>query len=112
MAKVFHDLKRSWQLFIHDQPGQRFVHHYRRSQLQRSAWKTVLRIGVGVLLTAGGVVLWVLPGPGWLFVIFGLAMFAGESRTLSALLDRAEVFVRAQLHRLAAWWRTASPVRR
>lgn len=99
----------AWRSFACDQPGQRFIHHYQRSQRERSIAKTVLRIGLGTALLAGGVLLWVLPGPGWLLVMFGMAMFSGESRRLAGYLDRAEIFLRGKLRSLRLWWRSASP---
>jgi hypothetical protein len=109
MSQTSPAAKRGWFSFIRDQPGRRFLHHYQRSQGQRSTLQTVLRVGLGVALTAAGVVLWVLPGPGWLLVMLGMAMFAGESRIVARLLDRAELFVRARARRLLHWWRGVSP---
>lgn len=108
MATTIQHLKKAWRVFARDEPGQRFIRHYRRSQRNRSWAKTAARLALGTLLTAAGMMMWVLPGPGWLFVVFGLAMFASESRMLSDLLDRAELVVRAQLRRILMWWRSAS----
>ena len=101
-------MKRAWRSFARAEAGQRFIQHYRRAQLQRSIVVRTLRIGLGIALTVVGVLLWFLPGPGTLLVVFGLAMFAGESRLVAAYLDRAEVFLRARLERLRRWWQTAS----
>jgi hypothetical protein len=102
-------MKRRWRSFARAEPGQRFMEHYRRAQQQSSIAIRVLKVGLGVALTAVGVLLLVLPGPGLLFGVFGMAMFAGESRLLAGFLDRAELFLRDRLRRLRLWWRAVSP---
>ena len=109
MTKAILVIRNSWRSFARDQPGQRFMHHHHRSQRERSIAKTVLRIALGTGLTVGGVLLWFLPGPGWLLIMFGMAMFASESSRLAGFLDRMEMILRAQLQRLRLWWRAASP---
>jgi Putative transmembrane protein (PGPGW) len=104
MANLVQNVKKSLMLFARDKPGQRFIRHHRRSRQNRSPARTVLRIAAGTIFTAVGVLLWFLPGPGWLFVFFGLALFTTESRTLACFLDRAEVAVREQAQRLRRWW--------
>jgi hypothetical protein len=105
MADIVQSMKKSLTLFARDKPGQRFIHHHRRSRQNYSLSRRVLRIAAGTILTAVGVLLWFLPGPGWLFVLFGLALFAGESRVLSCFLDRVEVALREQARRVRQWWR-------
>jgi hypothetical protein len=109
MAQTTSAVKRGWLSFVRDEPGTRFLHHYQRSQRRRSTVQTVLHLGLGLVLTAAGVVLWVLPGPGWLLVILGMGMFAGESRIVARFLDRAELFLRSRARRLRNWWRRVSP---
>jgi hypothetical protein len=104
-------VRRGWRVFANDPPGQRFMSQYVRSQRQRSPVRTAVRIGLGALLTACGMVMWFLPGPGWLLVAFGMAMFASEMRGLARALDRAEVALRAGWRRFRRWWRAASPAR-
>jgi hypothetical protein len=104
-------VRRGWRAFTNDPPGQRFTRHHVRSQRQRSPARTALRIGLGVVLTTGGIILWFLPGPGWLLVASGMTMFASESRLLARYLDRAEVALRAGWCWLRRWWRAASPAR-
>jgi len=98
-------MKNSWRAFTAEPPGCRFVQYHCRAQRSRSVAKRVLRIVVGVVLTAAGVVLLFIPGPGTLLLLFGMAMFSSESRLLARFLDRTEVFGRAQLKRLRRWWR-------
>ena len=109
MSDVVRSVTKGFDLFIHDKPGRRFVRHYRRLRQKRSVAKTVVRTAIGTVMTLTGVVLWFLPGPGWLFVLFGLAMFAGESRRVACILDLAEVLVRAAWRRVRRWWRGKTP---
>jgi uncharacterized protein (TIGR02611 family) len=52
--------------------------------------KRIAVFAVGVLLLVGGVVLLVLPGPGLLVIIAGLAVLATEFAWAEHLLDRAK----------------------
>jgi hypothetical protein len=108
MTKLISAINNSWHSLARAEPGRRFMRHYHRSQRERSIGKTTLRIALGIALTAGGVLLWFLPGPGWLLIMLGMAMFASESRRLAGSLDRMEMFLRAQLRRLRLWWRAPS----
>jgi uncharacterized protein (TIGR02611 family) len=47
----------------------------------------------GFLLLAAGVVMLVLPGPGWLAIFGGLAMLASEFAWAQRLLDRLKAVV-------------------
>src|SRR6185295_17688449 len=97
----------AWRSFARDRPGARFIRHHERSQRERSVAKTALRLGVGLASTVGGVLLWFLPGPGWLLVMFGMAMLAGESRRLALYLDRMEIHLRTRLRGLRLWGRAS-----
>jgi hypothetical protein len=98
-------LRRDWRAFADAPPGKRFCAYHRRARQQRSTFASVGRIALGVVLCAGGVVLWFLPGPGWLLILFGMAMFAGESARLARTLDELEIAARDRARRLLAWWR-------
>jgi uncharacterized protein (TIGR02611 family) len=50
--------------------------------------KRVVRIVVGFTLLIVGVLLLVLPGPGWVTIFFGLALLAAEFAWARRLLDR------------------------
>lgn len=61
-------------------------------------------LGIGVVLAAGGVALLFLPGPGLLLLVFAAALLAGESRTASRWLDRAEPPVARRLQAVKRRW--------
>jgi hypothetical protein len=110
VASIVETVKTEWRRFGSDSPGRRFVLRYERLQTHRSPGKVAVRIGLGVLLVAGGVFLWFFPGPGWLLVLFGLAMFAGHWRALATTLDRLEVRLRRWVRAAHRTWTRASAV--
>jgi hypothetical protein len=97
--------KQEWHCFRDDDPGRRFSNHHRRAHRSKSTAKAALRIGIGALLLAGGIVLLFIPGPGLLAILFGVALVAGESRRLASILDRGEIAARER------WDRTSRPAR-
>ena len=90
----------SWRAFWRDPPGQRFSRRYQRvNGAGGHALGRVMRGLLGVVLVLIGVVFMALPGPGFVPVLAGLALLAGESAGLAHALDRAELRVRGWLHR-------------
>ena len=67
--------------------GTRFRAHYERVKARPSLMRTLLGIGLGLILLAVGLVLLELPGPGILIATIGAALLAGESLTIAKLLD-------------------------
>ena len=61
-------------------------------------WRKLLLRLIGLVLLLGGLLLLVLPGPGLLCLIAGLALLGADLPPLSAALDRGEL-------QLRAWWR-------
>ncbi|MFT3697583.1 MAG: PGPGW domain-containing protein [Kofleriaceae bacterium] len=92
-ARVSHE----WRLFKDDAPGERFRHHYARTQQESRAAK-FLRLVIGIIVLILGIAMLVLPGPGIVGTIFGLALITAHSRWLAEKLDHAEV-------RARTWWR-------
>lgn len=86
-------VKQEWRAFKRDQPGRRFQNQRRRMRNGPRALM-VAQVVLGVILVAGGGVLLFAPGPGLLFIVFGLALIAGLSKKLARLLDRVEPPVR------------------
>jgi hypothetical protein len=102
---LFQLMRRNWREFVRDRPGERFMGHYRRLREGGSIKLRAIAVFVGTVLVAGGVVLLFIPGPGLLFLAFGLALFGGESKTLAGWLDRAELPVRRQLGYFRRRWK-------
>ena len=96
-------LAEEWHAFRDDSPGQRFENHRKRMRRRGKA----VRIGalaLGALLFLAGIAMLFLPGPGILFAVFGLALFAGQSRILADKLDRAEPPMRRRARAVKRKW--------
>lgn len=98
------EVKREWKLFKDDHPGERFRNHRERMQ-HKPRGHSIIMLVVGLVLVAIGVVLLFIPGPGSLFIVFGLALFASHSRRLSDLMDRGEPALRRFGHRVTNRWK-------
>ncbi len=61
---------------------------------------------VGLVMVLGGLALVPLPGPGWLIVILGIAVWSSEFEPASRLLEFVKDKVRAweQWVRVQPWW--------
>jgi putative transmembrane protein PGPGW len=90
-AAVLNAAKRRLQKFTTVRSGARFRAHYDRLQQRPHLMRTLIVIGLGLLLIALGLALLVLPGPGLLIGFVGAALIAGESRWAARLLDRMDL---------------------
>lgn len=75
---------------------------WRRAIRANSTWLTIYRVvvfTVGLVLVLGGFALVPLPGPGWLIVILGIAIWASEFELAAKLLD----FVKARVRSWERW---------
>ena len=97
------EVKQEWKHFKHDPPGERFRNHRDRMK-DKPKRHSAIAIGFGVLLLAGGVVLLFMPGPGLLFIVFGLALVGSHSKRLSELMDRSEPRLRRLGRRTKHRW--------
>jgi hypothetical protein len=57
------------------------------------------------LVVVGGLIAVPGPGPGWLVILLGLGMVAGESLFFARLFDWAEVKLRGLIMRTIGLWR-------
>lgn len=100
-------LKQAWREFKRSPPGSRFQELYRRRQKSRRAGaKRALFIIGGLLIIAGGVVSFPVPGiPSELIIVMGLAILAQGSKHAARVLDWIELRLRGPM--LWAWriWR-------
>ncbi len=104
---MFEDLKTDWMVLRDNPPGQRFKarYRYRKHESPPPAGKRMFKIILGASLLPAGVLLWFIPGPGWLTIFVGLALLAGESEGLSRFLDRSEMAARNIIMRIRSLWR-------
>lgn len=96
-------IKDEWHRFKSSEPGSRFIDYHHRVK-EASTASRLARIGLGLVLFAAGVIMLVVPGPGILFMVFGLACFGGESAWVAKGLDQLEVKARAGWRWCKAKW--------
>lgn len=90
----------AWREFRHAAPGRRFGERHRRLHGdKRGPVGRALRITLGVVLVAVGIVFMPLPGPGFVPVLIGFVLLAGESVRFATWLDHAELRARNWLGR-------------
>jgi flagellar biosynthesis/type III secretory pathway M-ring protein FliF/YscJ len=104
MPAAVAQLKQEWQQFLHDPPGRRFQNHRARMQQRSRAFSIGLMV-LGIVLVVAGVAFLFIPGPGIPVLMFGLALIAGESQRLAALLDRLEPRLRTWMRAARGRWR-------
>jgi hypothetical protein len=102
-------VRREWKDLRADRAGQRFRHHHERLHRPEYQKLRIIALFVGPILAAGGLVMLFIPGPGLLFIVFGLALLGGQSRKLARLLDRGEPPVRRTLRRVRERWNKLRP---
>src|SRR5215210_230667 len=103
--------KENWRRFKQGKPGHRFQdhhHRYQRSYRSRSYLRGLFSIIWGLLVVVVGIIAVPAPGPGWLIILLGLGVIAGESLSFARSIDRVEVRLR-QLARLVAGAWAISP---
>jgi uncharacterized protein (TIGR02611 family) len=103
--------KENWQRFKQSKPGHRFQdHHYRcqRAYRSRSYLRGLFGIAWGLLVVVGGVIAVPAPGPGWLIILLGLGVIAGESLFFARSLDRVEVILRRLARLVVGVWTTST----
>jgi hypothetical protein len=89
---MFAALRRRIRRFAATPSGSRFRVYHERLEQQPSLMRTMLVVGLGLILLALGMIMLVLPGPGLLVAAIGLALIAGESMWVARLLDRVDLF--------------------
>ena len=99
--------RENWRRFKHSEPGRRFQDHHRYQQ-GLSGSGSYLRGFSGIvgclLVVVGGFIAVPGPGPGWLIILLGLGMVAGESLFFARLFDKAEVKLRGSIRRDVGVW--------
>jgi uncharacterized protein (TIGR02611 family) len=87
----------------HDEDEWEWRHRLRANAGTRLGLRLVVAV-VGLVLVLGGFALVPLPGPGWLIVILGLAVWASEIEPASDLLE----WVKRQVRRWERWVKAQS----
>ena len=103
--------KENWQRFKQSKPGHRFQdhhHRYQRAYRSRSYFRGLFGIAWGLLVVAGGIIAVPAPGPGWLIILLGLGVIAGESLFFARSIDRVELSMRWLARLVVGIW-TISP---
>ena len=73
--------------------GTRFRAYHERLEQRPNLMRTLLVVGLGLILLALGMIMLVLPGPGMLVAAIGAALIAGESKWAAMLLDRLDLWL-------------------
>jgi phage shock protein PspC (stress-responsive transcriptional regulator) len=100
--------RENWRRFKQSEPGHRFQDHHRHHQSRigrRSYLRGFFGIVGGLLVVVGGLIAVPGPGPGWLVILLGLGIIAGESLSFARSFDRAEVKLRGLVRRVGDLWR-------
>ena len=103
--------KENWRCFKRSKPGHRFQDHHHRCQRayrSRAPFRGLFAIAWGLLVVVGGVIAVPAPGPGWLIILLGLGVIAGESLLFARWIDRVEVGLRRLARLVVGVW-TSSP---
>jgi uncharacterized protein (TIGR02611 family) len=103
--------KENWRRFKQSRPGRRFQdhhHRYQRAYRSRSPFRGLFGIAWGLLVVIGGVIAVPAPGPGWLIILLGLGVIAGESLFFARSIDRVELSMRWLARLVVSIW-TISP---
>lgn len=104
MRKLLH----KWHEFTDGNPGHRFQDAARRNSAHRADHTLLyrcLRPLIGLCLLLFGAFLCVVPGPGIPFLVLGLSILSGSSKTLARFLDWSELKLRKLFHSSRRWWR-------
>ena len=104
-------VKESSRRFKESKPGLRFQDHYhdrQRSSGGRYRLQVIFYCFGGFLIVLGGVIAVPGPGPGWLIILLGLWILAGELLFFARFMDRVEVRLSKLLRCLIRIWTTSS----
>jgi uncharacterized protein (TIGR02611 family) len=103
------EVKRHWEQFKTDSPGERFEDLYKRThQPDVSPVVRFLFPAIGVLIVAAGLFLIPAPGPGSLILFLGLGLIATAIKPMAHWLDVGEVKARAGADKAKRFWSQAS----
>ncbi len=98
-----------WRLFWSLDGGHRFQARYHRRRVRRERGQTswygrVFNLICGPLLVVAGFLFLPTPGPGYIIIVIGLGMVAGELLVMARHFDRMEVRLRKAARRAKGMW--------
>jgi hypothetical protein len=102
---VLSKLRKQWEDLKRQPAGERFQYFHEQQKDKSVAVKVAYGAGA-VLMFGAGVVFAFIPGPAVLFFALSAALVATQSAFVARFLDKAEVWGRAKLVRLRAWWKS------
>ncbi len=104
-------MRQNWQKLKESEPGSRFQDRYHRSQgSEHSRWNLsrLITLVVGVAIILVGLFAVAFPTPlGWVLVLVGLVVIAGEIKPVARFIDWAEVKARKLGWRARDTWRSS-----
>ncbi len=104
---MFEKLKKNWKELLASEPGNRFQVRYWRLRKKRSnrfRLKKFFRIFSGIIVIFIGMFFWLIPGSGWLIIIIGAGIIAGESLIVARCMDWAEIKIRVIIFKFNETW--------
>lgn len=108
-SDMLKSIRRELRLLRDAPAGRRFIRRYKRMKAgSPPAYLRWLRTGASAFVFVAGLAMLVMPGPGILVAILGLAMLGGEFRRVSVLMDSAELKLREWIAAFLNRWRHTS----
>ena len=108
MNSVFDGLRAEFRLIAEAKTGVRFVEHHERHR-KKGIVSRAIAMALGCALIVAGILMVVLPGPGFIAILVGMGFIGGELRIVARLLDWIEsTFVQLKHRR---WDPMSRPVR-
>jgi hypothetical protein len=98
---MLESMRKSWSELRKDKPGHRFQNRYKRAREEGGSGR-IIKMVLAVALIAGGVVFLVIPGPGSVLIVVGIAFLAEESGRVARALDSIEARLRDWIRAIRA----------
>jgi hypothetical protein len=105
-------VKEASRRFEESRLGLRFrdrYHHRQQSNSGRYRFRVIFCVfGESLSVVGGGIAVPAGPGPGWLIILWGSWMLAGESLFFARFMDRVEVKLRRLVRGVVGIWTISS----
>lgn len=94
---MFDRFKKDWEALKASDIGHRFQDRYHRRRAKSlgksKIWRFVIVL-LGFFIIGVGIIFLFIPGSGWVIIIIGTGVIAGEFLTMAKLLDIGELYIR------------------